>query len=57
MPRDEWNKTYAKRMQQQSAIEPKFAMECATGSDDAYNDGVAPVNAADEEMAHWDNDE
>lgn len=57
MDRDEWNNAYANRLQEVSGMEPQWAMECAEAADTDFDDGVNPVEAADEEMTYWDADE
>ncbi len=57
MDRGEWDQAYATRIQEKSGSDEKFAVECAEQANDAFNDGDDPVEAADEEMSNWDNDE
>lgn len=55
--RDSWNYLYAQRIVERAGWAKEDALKAAEAADDAYNDNIAPDEAADEEMACWTNDE
>lgn len=53
MTREEWNAAYEARIVEQSGYTATEAKGLGDCSDDDFNDGVDPVESADEEMTYW----
>lgn len=57
MPRDEWNTAYAARIVEKTGMSMEVALACAEADETLYAEGMAPAEAANEEMSYWENDE
>lgn len=57
MNRAEWNNAYAARIVERTDVDLEVALEIAEEADEEFLDGKDPVEAADEELSYWENDE
>lgn len=56
MTREEWNQKYAEAFHKISQCKMAFCLESAANSDDYFNDGYKPDEAAHEEYSYWEPD-
>jgi hypothetical protein len=53
LDRSTWDDLFAKRITERAGWTHEDALDVADSSDDAFNDGDDPVEAADEELSNW----